>query len=232
MKARYASCQSYEDRGVLVTQEVGSADAKPRTLTFRTLFDRSAERFLFAYTKTDSSSACPSRNVTWQVGPGLASTWWTLDGKVQQQELDALLASVAGVSEGLTRILIPQLRGRPQDSFTFSYYLGADVQLNGVPTYHLIGDTDASQVHVWVRRTDLAVLRMTRRYRVSAQRALEPQLEAQMRQAGVPLEPFEGGGFTLPPFTQEARIDFEPVFDQPLAKERFEFTPPAASDCP
>jgi hypothetical protein len=33
-------------------------------------------------------------------------------------------------------------------------------------------------------------------------------------------------------YTQEARIDFEPVFDQPLAKERFEFTPPAASDCP
>lgn len=114
MLSRYASCSTYEDRGVSVTTFTPEDGGRPRRLeiAFETAFDRARDAFRFEYEARGLSTQ--KRGIVWRSGPGPARSWWSHSPATAEGDLSALLLSVhAGTSGGTSQMIPALLLGRP-----------------------------------------------------------------------------------------------------------------------
>ena len=216
--ARYATCLTYEDRAEAVTISTYEDGQPPRseTLTFSTLFDRATGAFRFEY-EVPNRWGPTKRAVIWQVNHGPAHLWWTVTGAQRVDALERHIAAQTGVSSGTVSTVPPLLLGRPLPQ-----------------PYEAVGADDTSLLRSLVHRKGESETTLF----VSEDGTLRHYIDRDLISTegiGMPNLPnitddergeLEAALRTPRRFRIERTVRYEPVFDQPISPERFEFVPP------
>ncbi|MDB5213504.1 MAG: sigE 10 [Myxococcaceae bacterium] len=232
MYQRYASARTYEDHGVLIDVIRPGDGAEPSTsrTVFDTAYDRSSGSFRFEYTKTHDRFFDPDRHVIWRRGFGPAHTWWTTEPRIIDDELDAGLAAMAGVS-GTTSRTVPSMllgwaAGMKRD---LGYVPDGDGIADGVPCLRMSTRDESEILTLWIGKVDHALRRVTSRRNHAGVHTAEDIARLTDRLPEERRQDVSERMRKPHPFVAEATIDYSPVFDRPIDPARFTFTPPPPS---
>ncbi len=229
MRRRYERASSYEDTGELsmtITRE-GDSDPSEARVTFSTAFQRSTGSFRFEYTKTYPRFFEPEHAVIWRRGSGTAHVWWTAEPRVVDEPLDQALAAQAGVSNRTSAVVTYMLLGIDTCAKTCVYSAAGGETVRGVPCLKIAASSANRQTTMWIGREDHALYRFAQRTHTNARltdaeiaRVVEGLPEAQRAHVAEVMRSTTGD------LTGDETIELSPRFDQPIAEDRFDFTPP------
>jgi outer membrane lipoprotein-sorting protein len=149
MRQTYASCQTYQDTGVVTTtfsQSSGNwIDEKP----FLTAFVR-PDRFRFEYKEMPSS--VEYRYIIWRNGAEVLSWWDVTPGIKTEDSLSTAIAGATGVSGG-SAATIPSLLISDQVGLRFEITQAQrfdDEEINGINCYRIQGNFASDLATIWI----------------------------------------------------------------------------------
>lgn len=209
---RYSDAKTYKDSGEVhikfVTAQGNRTDRRP----FSTAFERGG-RFKWEFRSSAVPGGKPSaRYVVWSSDQKSYRSWWDVTKQSDSfEELDSAMAGPTGVSGGSATAIIPLLR--------------PDMRW-GIKTTQLDGAKEAGTEII--DDAECVVIEGTRpiskdkvRLWLDSTMAIRKIVEnAEIDPSKIP------GGSGGEKFTTETTITFKPVFDQPVADEDVQFTPP------
>jgi hypothetical protein len=222
---RYRSCRSYADRGVRVLRfehdgfDAGTvpACALEERSEFSTAFDRATDAFKIDVCR--KTCGLPERRgAIWTSPGGATHSWWSLRCTVKEEPVRTALQHGAPALDGVST-LVPELllEGTGLTRFHLelldAQYDGAE-DVRGVPCSRFTLSDRRGKVTYWISEKQAVVRRFERR-RFEREDLFHTRIGA------------DGGEATeAHPFTAEETVDFDAVFDETIAPERFNFRPP------
>ncbi|MDB4946975.1 MAG: hypothetical protein JWP97_6509 [Labilithrix sp.] len=186
------------------------------TVTFSTLLDRATGAFRFEYEQPNRSGPT-KRAVIWQMNHGPAHLWWTVTGSQRVDALERHIGAQTGVSSGTVSMVPPLLLGRALPHVYEA--VGAD---GSSPLRSLVHRKGESETTLFVSR-DGTLRHYIDRDLISTEGIGMPNLpnmtDDERRELEAALR-------TARRFRIERTVRYEPLFDQPIDPERFQFVPP------
>jgi outer membrane lipoprotein-sorting protein len=161
MKQTYASCETYQDTGVVTTTFIQSSgnwiDEKP----FLTAFVR-PDRFRFEHKETQSS--VEYRYIIWRNGAEVLSWWDVTPGIKTEESLDMAIAGATGVSSGsahtIPTLLLPnEISGRQLTDITEARRID-DAEIDSINCYRIQGKYAGDPITIWIEAKTFLVRRI------------------------------------------------------------------------
>lgn len=219
---RYATCSTYEDRGVCVTVSIHEDAREPSsdTLTFATLFDRARRAFRFEYEEPRRWGDESKRAVIWQPAGESARLWWNVDHSVRVETIESAIAAQTGVSSGTAGTVPWLLLGRPLRR----EYVDAGVEEErGLVLRRFVSRAGDYEEHLFVSEEDDVLRKYVKHDVISTEGVRLPDLSHLPEDERRELEE----ALRAPRrFRIERTVRYDPQFDYELDAARFEFVPP------
>jgi hypothetical protein len=208
MRARYASCATYEDHGTCTLANYGEDGTESRrtgVFRFKTLFARATGAFRF-----ECGDHRAPWVVLWRTAAGPVRVWSVIKERVEEHSLERAVMRHASRSHRtagvVSSMLVPTEIARFDATPGWAYEREEEDRSEEEPLWRLsVGDTLVARV-AWVDRS-FALRKLS------------------IRDQSVCVD-YETKPCTRRSTTVEATILYMPTFDQPIDMGRFRFAPP------
>lgn len=218
--SRYATCSSYEDTGEYIRVAQESQLLPKREIHFRTLFERRTGGFAFTFADADGTSGA-----IWRRTADPVRWWWSLHPQVlEASNISYPLATFTGITGGVASEIPPLLLQIPLRTDAQTFYRESDETVQGVPCYILLSRRDGEETRFWIEKSTHSVRRVRIRSIMDLRRAIRDGTLAER----VPEQMRRSMEASIP-FQVEETIDYNSVFDRPMAPATFE-QPPRPSE--
>ena len=163
MRAAYASCASYRDRGNVRTDYFAPSGAPTRSedLPFSTVFQR-PDRFRYEF-----RGETGGRYIVWREGAAVRTHWDLIGRDERPESLVLALAGATGVSAGsahtVPSLLLPDEFEEDALWRFVDLELVGQTALDGVACHHITAGTARDPTHLWITIGTSLLRRIERR---------------------------------------------------------------------
>jgi hypothetical protein len=212
LRNRYRTATTYRDTGVSVS-DLGSHVSE---LRFGTVFIRKGG---FRWWFHPADQVAHTYQV-WSEDRSAWMSWWGLDRRLRKDpDLSGAIAGPTGISSGVVQVIPVMLVEDPKDCSLLSGlrtqpHVARDT-VEGVPCDVISGAWRERSVKIWVDDTG-ALRQYTESYDLDPGRMADAH----------PSDPSMQRARQVPKFHVEQRVNYRPVFDEPVKPEETRFTPP------